>query len=533
MPVRSILASALGVLLAGCVHPPAVERAYDGHVVEGRFIEPGAYAAFLRGVTAEAGGDMKEALSEYVDAARIDPTGVEIWTRIGELRCEVDPRDDQADTFFARALKLDATYARAWAARSRCALVRGDIVGARAAARRAAELDPSADGANALLARIGGPEQVAAPRAMLVALTVTAREPVVAWDALGAWAESHNDIALWARALRETARMAPARRDDVTIGAEKLAGSGEIWAGRGVAAAAAAADGGGRSVVAEHPLGARLALDDAIAMGNGAAVSARATHLRLPLDEAAGRALLSGNRSLARELASASASADPTAIGARWVLAASGDLDLFGVAQDVRPDGRVSSAAAFVAFASVLVHAASPERLRAMLAGLAHAPIVAGDDLVVRPAVRLASHGAIAANDLPPDGVVELAALHGLAPPAELLAPGARGLDARHQLLALALLHPDGAGARDLSARLATAAISDPIVAAAGALIQRASSGLTALSTGRVLMARYPGDPLVAAVALRLAETAGDRDVAHRARDALTALGGVSRASVP
>ncbi|MDP9000021.1 MAG: hypothetical protein M3O46_07915 [Myxococcota bacterium] len=509
-----------------------MQRAYDGYVVDGRFIEPAAYTAFLRGATAEASGDMKAALGAYADAARMDPKGVEIWTRIGEVRCHIDVRDDQADGSFARALTQDARYAPAWAAKSKCALARGDIVSAREAARPAAQLDPAADGANVLLARTREATQATATRVMLVGLTVTAREPLVAWEALGTWAEGHNDIALLTRALKETARLAPARRDDVAMGAEKLAGAGEIWAARGVAGCAAAAESDGGSVVAGHPLAARLALDDAIAMGGRAAVSARATHMRLPLDEAAGRAFLSGNRSLARELASASASADPTVSGARWVLAATGEIDLFGTARETRSDGDVPSAATFVAFASMLVHAASPEQARAMLATLVHRPIVAGDDLVVRPAVQLASHGAIVAYDLPVDGVVELAALRGQVPPPELLAAGAHGLDARHELLALALSHPDGPRARELSARLGTAAISDPIVAAAAGLMQLASGGPAAAATAQALLARYPGDPLLAEVALRLAKKTGDRDIALRARDALTALGGIFRASV-
>ncbi len=49
----------------------------------------------------------------------------------------------------------------------------------------------------------------ASARRLLVALTSTAREPLVAWEALASWAEAHGDVSLWSRALQETVRIAP------------------------------------------------------------------------------------------------------------------------------------------------------------------------------------------------------------------------------------------------------------------------------------------------------------------------------------
>jgi Tfp pilus assembly protein PilF len=502
-----------------------VERAYDGHVVHGRFIVPEAYAAFLRGVAAEASGDLQAALAAYGEAAKLDPTAAEVWTRIGSVQCLANPRDPLADKSFARALERSERYARAWAAKATCALHRGDVAGARAAAARASALDPSADGANVLLARTAPPADHDATRAALVALTLTARDAVLAWEALAAWAEAHGDVPSWARALKELARVSPSSRDDVARGAENLAGVGEAWEAREVAAAAAEADN--RPLGAKLSLAARLAVDEAITDGDSSLVSRRATRVRVTLDEAAARALLRGNRPLAVQLASTLSKADPTAVGARLVLAASEETDVVGLAHDASIQGGVVSAAVFVVFAAALVHKSSPEYSRAALAGLAHEPILAGDDVVVRPALVLAARRAIPADAVPPDGLVELAVLLGVSPAQELGARGlgARGIDARHEYLALALEDPNSERARVLGGRFATMGRSDPIVAAASALMQLASGTATAGATAQGLLARDAGDPLLAAIALRIAEKVGDHDVARRAREVLTALG--------
>jgi Tfp pilus assembly protein PilF len=528
-PRRAALAAAFAALTGACAHAPAVERAYGVRVIQGRFIEPRAYAAFLRATLAEVNGDTKGALAAYGEAARLDPSAPEIWTRIGSVRCQADAHDPQADASFSRALTLEATYARAWAAKARCALSRGDLVAARTAARRATELDPGADGANVLLARTAAPERDAETRAALVALTVTARDRTVAWDALASWAEAHGDVALAARALRELARISPERREDVARAAEQLAGAGESSEAWGVAAAAA--DAGERPLGVEQALAARLAVDEAIARDDAGAVSARATRVRLPLDEAAGRALLAGKPRLARELASAIARADPTALGARLVLAASGGGDVLGAAYDARPHPQAVPAAAFVAFGIALVHSASSEHTRAVLAGMTHLGVVAGDDRVVRPAVELVSRGVLSSDALPPDGVVELAAQRGEAPPEGLLAPDRHALDARHEYLALALAHPESARARELATRFGTAS-ADPLIAAASALVELATGAPIAPAAPRALLSRNPGDPVLAATALRLAEKIGNREVARSAREALTALGAWRGASV-
>jgi hypothetical protein len=352
-----------------------------------------------------------------------------------------------------------------------------------------------------------------------VALTLTATDQPVAWDALATWAQANGDVALWARALIELARLAPARRDEIARAAEELAGAGETWEARRVAAAAA--NGDERPLSGDHPLAARLALDDAITRADPAVVSQRATRVRLPLDEAAGRALLARDRSLAHEIASAVVRADPAAPGARLVVAASGGDDLLGAVHEVPPPGAEASAAAFVAFGTALAHAASPEHARAALATLPHGPIVAGDDRVVRPAVALAARGALSVDALPPDGIVELAALRGDALADGLLAVAARALDARHEYLALAIARPASARAGELAGRLRSP--TDPVVAAASAFIQLATGAPIAPTAPQALLSRDAADPLLAVAALRLAEKLGNHEVARRAREALRA----------
>jgi hypothetical protein len=521
-----VAAGAIALLAAGCVVRPAVDRAYGGSVVRGQFVEPEAYAAFLRGAMAQAAGDLRGALSAYGEAARLDSNSPEIWTRTGEVRCKLDPRDAAAQKDFARALDLDATYARAWDAQARCATARGDAAEARAAAEKAAALDPSADGANVFLLRASGgaADAQAHARERLVALTATAGDPLIAWDALAAWAEGRGDVPLWSRALREIVRVAPERRGRVAAAAEQLAGVGALGEARAVAASAIDADD--RPLEA-HPLAARLALDDAIARGDLAAARRRATRARVPLEEAAGRALLAGAPAMARSL-SVTAAGDGTALGARLVLAAIDGTNVVQAASTARADDAPVSAAALVAFGQALARAASAEQARAALSAMRVSAIVPGDDRVVRAAVDLVARGALSPAVLPADGTIELAVRHGDSPPEPL-----PSLDPRHELLALAVLRPDGARARELTERLAPSSVSDPLIAAASCLVRLAHGAPPPEPASvRALLAHDPADPLLAAIALRVAEKTGDADSARRARAALTAAGGRAPSTV-
>jgi hypothetical protein len=512
------LAAGLAVLASACLRQPAVQRVYDGDVIVGAFVEPEAYASVLRGAIAEAGGHWPDALQAYEDAASRAPRSPEVWTRIGDVRCQANPRDRGADEAIDEALSLDPQYARAWAARARCAQARGDDAGAKAAATRAAEIDPAADGSNVLLARADGRVDVST-RERLVALTATARDPVVAWEALATWAEARGDVALWSRALVELARRAPSRRDRIAAAAETLAGAGALGEARAVAAAAI--DAAPEPMGQGRGLAVRLALDEAIARHDADAARSRATRGRLPLDEAAGRALLAGETALARALADEQVAADPGSRGARLVRAAVSGGDLVAAASDARSGDARPSAAALVAFGVTLARLVAPARATPALRGVEADAIVDGDDLVERPAVELVSRGLMTRERLPPGGAVELAVLEG--DPRALPSQGA--LDARHEYLSLALAHPDAPRARDLAKRLAVVGSGDDLVAVASALEELAAGATIPPEAPRTLLARNPADPLLAATALRLAERVGDRDVARRARETLTALG--------
>jgi Tfp pilus assembly protein PilF len=519
--VAIVLAGAAAV---GCGHSGVVQRAYDGNVVDGRYVSPEAYAAFLRGAIAEAEKRPADAIAAYAEAAQRDPGSPEPWTRIAEVRCATNAREHEreAEAAIARALAIDPGYARAWSARATCAEARGDAASAREAAARAASLDPAGDGANILLAR-AEPARAAASRDALVALTVTAHDPAAAWAALVGWAEAHGDVAVWTRALVELARVAPEKRDAVARAAEALAGVGDVAEAR--AAAAAAVDASPGPLPERFALAARLAVDEAIARGDADAVRRRATRGRLPLDEAAGRAWLGGQRGLARDLAAVNASADPAALGARLVLAVVEGRSLGAVASLPRAGDTPASSAAVVAFGIAAIRAGASADARSALAVMPWKPIVAGDDCVLRPAVDLVSRGALPVDALPADGLVELAIVEGSTSLQGGLDADDARFDLRHHYLALALAHPDAPAVRELGAHLRTVAPADPVVSAASALLQLASGAPISAAAPRDLLARNPADPLLAATALRLAERVGDTDVARRARETLTALG--------
>src|SRR5262249_33837438 len=160
-----------------------VQRVVNGRVVEGTYVEPEGYAAFLRGAIAESAGDAKGALAAYEEAARYDDGDPEVWTRIGDVRCRAEGprRDPSADAALKHAVHIDPAYGPAWPARARCALARGDAAGAAEAAARAADADPLAVEPDALLARAGAATSDATRR-RLVAMTMLHADRPEAWD---------------------------------------------------------------------------------------------------------------------------------------------------------------------------------------------------------------------------------------------------------------------------------------------------------------------------------------------------------------
>lgn len=520
-----------GLAASGCASGEVVDRLYDGHVVEGRFIEPEAYAAFLSGVISEAGGDLRSALASYARAERLDPESPEIWTRIAAVRCAASPRDPRADEALAKALAADAGYAGAWRVEAKCALSRGEHDAADAAANRAAELEapPAMAG---MLSHAGGRSIDDASRRRIVELTETASNPAAAFHALATWAEAHDDFSLWSRALVALAKIAPLDRAQIAGAAEALAGWGAV--GQAQAVAAAMVDASEEpSPNGPRGLAGRLALDEAIGRRSVDALRRRAVRTRLGLDEAAARAWLSNDDATARDLASEVARADPQDLASRLVLASGEPQAAVPIAMAVRPDAPPVGATVWVAFGASLARALPVDLARSAMARIAHDPLTPGDEPVVRAAAALASRGVVDVAALPPDGVVELHVLRGRSASAEgWSAPQPGSLDPIHFYLALALAEPNRPRTRELGSRFARVQPEDRLVAAAQALVLLGSGDPIAPASAQALLARDPADPLVAAVALRLAEKAGDADVVRRARDAVRAIAGVRAGSV-
>lgn len=527
-PLRCLV---LAVLVTGCASEQLVDRAYDGRVVEGRFIEPEAYASFLAGVMSESDGDLRSALASYTRAERLDPGGPEIWSRIAAVRCAANPSDARADQALSKAFAVDDRYASAWRVKAKCELARGDSSAAEAAALRAAQLESSMD-ARDVMSHVELRPSDDATRRRIIDITMTASNPATAFHALAVWAQAHDDVPLWSRALIALAKIGPSQRAFIARAAETLAGYGAVSEARAVAAAMIDAFDDPAPSGAQG-LAARLALDEAIARRDTDALRRRAVRSRLGLDEAAGRALLSEDAETAHVLASEVARADPRDIGARLMLATREPRATIEVATSVRANAPPVSATVWVAFGTALARLAPPSLARSAMARIAHDPLVPGDECIVRAALALVSNEQAEAAALPPDGLVELRVLRGEPATEEGWSPPVPGsLDAIHTYLALAFAEPNEARTRELGDRLARILPEHRLVSVARSLILLASGSPIPPAAAKTLLARDPTDPLVAAIALRLAEKAGDADVARRARAAMKAIAGARADSV-
>jgi hypothetical protein len=531
--------------IAACATTGDVTRLMDGRVVVGRFIQSDAYASFLRGAIAEEAGQLPAALEAFLAAASLDADDPETWSRIGAVRCKMLPNDHGADVAFARAMKADPSYGPLFEARAACESTRGAHRAALMSEGDAAHADPSAPLPQVMLARAESDRGSAgAARDRLVALTLAYRTNVAAWDALAAWALSHDDPILVARALGEVSRLAPHRRSELGARAVGLAGDGNLVAARALAALlldVPRVEGGDRSsggegpAPARDPLVARLALDEALVRRDADAARSRATCAHLGLDVVAGRALLLGDAALARDLAEPLVLADPEATGARMVMAVVGARlgmeEAFakafsGIATDhsrlPRDSGRRKVAPeALLPFAKLVESQTSTEVARGWLEGFLPVVLLPGDALVTTLSVDLAALGLLSAAELPLDGRIELSARR-----AEPLPPVHDGeVDARHLLFARAVQSPiDYASTAGLARRLAPVAADDPLVAVALVRLSLAEGGVpNADALDRILMLD-PANPILAAAALDLAKRSGDVRAIGPARARLTAL---------
>jgi tetratricopeptide (TPR) repeat protein len=532
----------LGPLALGCAGESKVVRVYDGRIVEGAFVPPEAYAAYLKGGLAEEAGDLRSALSAYEEAAREDDEDPEPFTRIGDVRCKLDPKDKSADDALGRALRIDRTYAPAIAAQARCAAARGRASEGVAIVERIAAEDRKSADLGALFVRLAAqtPDSAAdqRARARAISLTLANGENPVAWDALIAWGRGKADGELLARGLEGLVHVAPLRSRDVEAGALELLGIGHAGLARRVAARLAdvPADLGIGRI--HDPSVARLAVDEAILRGDLERAERRATRGHVPLSEVAARALILERPDLAASLAHGVLGADPNAGCASMVLAAIGARDPSmrdrARGRDIATDR--PAAACVLVFAERLAALGGTESARLWMAGITASPdgqhlAMAPHDPVTAPlAVDLAARGVINEGALPLELRLELAARRRESPPAvDAASLEKHVVDAKHALLWHLLIDPNGAPARTLLSRMSGAADHDPIIGFALARAALASAP-GALGKSDVwapvfrAIAASPSHPLLLAVAVELAQKGGRAEDVPPARARLMAV---------
>jgi tetratricopeptide (TPR) repeat protein len=488
----------LPLVVVGCAVEPKVPRVYGGRVIEGAIVPPEAYALYLRGVLAEEAGDLQSALAAYEATIKEDDEDPEPFTRIGDVRCRLDPKSRAADDAFAEAQAIDRTYAPLLVARARCAAARGQTEQAIALTEAVSKADRQSPQLEALYLSLATKRPA---RERAIALTVAAGEHVVAWEALIAWGRSHSEPELVARGLEGLLRVAPMRSRDIEAGALDLLGKGQLAFARQVAAAVADAPAelGVRNV--HDTTVARLAVDEALVRGDLARAERRAVRGHVSRAEVAGRAALLEHAKEASALASEILRADPSDAGAAMVVGA---------------PAKSASAPAPCAFA--MAQRLPDEAARAFMAGVAIEPLPPHDPLG-SALVDLAVRGVVADTKLSPELRLEVAARRRTAPPP--IDPSS--VDPRHALLFHSLVDPIGAPARALLAKLAPASDRDPLVAFALVRAAIASPPSDAKAV-QAAIASAPADPLVLAAAVDLAKKTGKAEDVAPARARLMAV---------
>ncbi len=536
--VGTAFALATSALAVGCVGPSKVTRVYEGRIVDGPFVPAEAYAAYLKGVLAEEAGDLGSALAAYERAAREDDEDPEPFTRIGDVRCRLDPKSKGADEAFARALRIDRTYAPLLAAQARCSAARGNPAEGVATLERIAAEDRNGPSLEALFVRLAAerpdsPADVQA-RERAIALTLASGDNPVAWDALIAWGRGKADGELLARGVEGLISVAPTRSREVEAGALELLGVGHTGLARRVAARLADAPQELGILRIQDPTVARLSIDEAILAGDRERAERRATRGHIALSEVSARALILERPEMASAIARDVLAADPSAGGAAMVVAAIAARD--GKAPVVSERGRGKDPSDRPAAACVLVMA---ERLAALSGAevarlwaqrVAPAPMAPHDPVTGPLAVDLAARGVIDEQGLPLELRLELAARRREPPPAvDAAALEKRVVDQKHALLWHLLVDPNGTPAKTLLSRMHVAAERDPIIGFALARAALAGSpGVPGNSDvwAPVLraIAASPSHPLLLAVAVEIAKKGGRSEDVPPARTRLMAV---------
>ncbi len=178
-----------------------VARVFDGVEVPGRFISDWAYASYARGIEWEARGQHEEALRFFDEAVAQDPKSVELWTRVGALRCRLGQRG--SDTAFDEGQALHPDYEPLWRARALCAERRGDKATALAHARLAVAHDPRREETVILLVRfLTDAKQYPEAERWLRSLAVASPTSTKVWEAVAGFARGRAPALLAAAELR-------------------------------------------------------------------------------------------------------------------------------------------------------------------------------------------------------------------------------------------------------------------------------------------------------------------------------------------
>ena len=495
--------------LVACTHPSTVTRVYDGRVVEGPFIAPEAYEAYLKGVMAEELGDLQTAARAYEEAIDEDGDDPEPYARLGRVQCRLGQK---ADSAFGHALRLDRSYAPALAAKAECEAVHGRAAAGIALLDGIRPADRAPTSIEALYVKLAAQADIDA-RARAIALTVASGDSPAAWDALVGWGRAKADPELVAVGLEGLLRTAPTRSAEVETGVLELVGLGQAALARRVAAALVDAPADLGVIGPRDRTVARLAVDEAIVRDDHVAVERRATHAHIDLGEAAARALLLERPDVARRIAERVLAADPTA--------ACAEMTAIATSQKIRvhaTDHGADTCVLVVAERLAAMGNHDAARVWARRMGVTVAP----QDPVTGPvAVDLAARGVLAVNDLPTALRIELAARRREPPP-----PLDATVDAKHVLLWNALHDPSSAETRALAPKL-RGGERDPIVGFAFARIALAglpTSAKDAWAPVRAAVAASPADPLILAVAVELAKLGGRASDVPSARARLLAF---------
>ena len=141
------------VVAAACAASrPTVQRRVGGQLVEGRFVDSAAYAAYGGAVLLEARGDDRGALELYRKALDSDPGSVEILTRMAAALCRLGSRGGAKDAF-ERAGQIDPIYGPRLREEARCRLQQGEARPALELGLRAVRLEPADEESSIVVAR--------------------------------------------------------------------------------------------------------------------------------------------------------------------------------------------------------------------------------------------------------------------------------------------------------------------------------------------------------------------------------------------